>query len=97
VTDQVTSSGGVGILTFTSNLIKSRINKGFSLMEIHGELMIYDQHDHSTGKVNGETAGDERRGEGSREQLYVHRPCFIRDHKYQQVNRITNCLAAEHG
>lgn len=33
--DQVTSSGVVAILTFTSNLIKSRINKGVSLMEIY--------------------------------------------------------------
>ena len=49
MSDQVTSSGVVGILTFTSNLIKSRINKGVTLMEIHGEFGKCDKYYDSRG------------------------------------------------
>lgn len=51
MSDQVTSSGVVGILTFTSNLIKSRINKGVTLMEIHGEFGKCDKYYDSRGRA----------------------------------------------
>ena len=57
MSDQVTSSGVVGILTFTSNLIKSRINKGVILMEIHAEFGKCDKYYDSPGTATDVMAG----------------------------------------
>jgi hypothetical protein len=57
MSDQVTSSRVVGILTFTSNLIKSRINKGVTLMEIHGEFGKCDKYYDSPGTATDVKTG----------------------------------------
>ena len=57
MSDQVTSSGVVGFLTFTSNLIKSRINKGVTLMEIHGVFGKYDKYCYSPGTATDDKTG----------------------------------------
>jgi hypothetical protein len=71
MSDQVTSSGVVGILTFTSNLIKSRINKGVTLMEMHGEFRKCDKHYDSPG-----TATDSGNVRGQKERYDVTSQCF---------------------